>query len=129
MSITILIIRIQIRGATAPVDELQYIYNHSDSKAALIMDIGLLKRLEEAGWLESKHGRPSLVIVLRAEKEDLAHLDIGTPIVSLEDILAIGATRINEYRPPSVNTDDLHTLCYTSGDRPLDNTSCSILWS
>lgn len=77
----------------------------------------LLRKLQEDGWLESEHGPPSLIIVLRSiGEEDVSSLQLkGAHVFSLEDILSIGSRTIDEYRPPEVKPTDLLTLCYTSG--------------
>ncbi len=110
-----------VRGAAAPLDELAYIYEHSDSKAVVLQDVALLKKLHGAGWLSSIHGAPRLVVIVRPEGEDLAavaaELGLGkdVSVVSVEDVLGIGAKQLPHYRPPEVLPNDLHTLVYTSG--------------
>lgn len=75
-----------------------------------------MKRLNDAGWLSSVHGAPKLVVLVRSEGQDLAKLsaDLGVPILSVEEVLAIGGTQ-PQYKPPAVAPTDLHTLVYTSG--------------
>jgi long-subunit acyl-CoA synthetase (AMP-forming) len=109
-----------VRGAGAtPLDELQYIYSHSDSKAVVVQDATLLRRLHEKGWLQSAHGPPSLVVLLKAEGQDPQALgqELGLPVVSVEEVLAVGthALATRSYTPPVVRPGDLHALVYTSG--------------
>lgn len=88
-------------------------------------DAALLQRLRDAGWLASAaHGRPRLVVLLRPpenekgqEDTNLAALsaEMGVPIMSVEEVLAIGAKHAPHYRPPELQPHDLLTLVYTSG--------------
>jgi long-subunit acyl-CoA synthetase (AMP-forming) len=87
-------------------------------------DTALLKRLRDAGWLSSAaHGRPRLVVVIRpsmegsGQEEALASLssELGVPVVSVEEVLAVGAKHRPHYRAPELQPHDLLTLVYTSG--------------
>eukprot|EP00624_Nannochloropsis_granulata_P000994 evm.model.NODE_1442_length_9136_cov_37.472527.1 len=124
-----------VRGATAPVEELQYIYDHADCKAVVLQDIALLRKLHAAGGLSSSlHGPPGLVIILRSSDktggggeaaaatttDDLAGVaaELGldpTTVITVEELLSVGAKNLPYYLPPDLGPSDLHTLVYTSG--------------
>ncbi len=112
-----------VRGAAAPMDELQYIYNHSDARAVVLQDAALLRRLKAAGWLASAaHGPPRLVVLVRPPEgeggqAELAALasEVGAPVVAVEEVLAAGQKHRPQYRAPELRPSDLLTLVYTSG--------------
>jgi len=124
-----------VRGATAPVEELQYIYDHADCKAVVLQDIALLRKLHTVGGLSSSlHGPPKLVVILRsndkigaegaegaaATKDDLTGVaaELGldpTTVVTVEELLSVGAKHHPDYLPPDLTPSDLHTLVFTSG--------------
>jgi long-chain acyl-CoA synthetase len=118
-----------VRGAAAPVEELQFIYNHADCKAVVLQDVALLRKLHAAGGLSSSlHGPPRLVVILRppentkgaAAADDLSSVaaELGlasTTLISIEELLALGAKHLPHFLPPDLTPSDLHTLVFTSG--------------
>ena len=81
-----------VRGAAAPVEELLYIYEHSDSVALVAHDPALLRRLVQHGLPSSKHGKPRFVLVLNMEGEMPQSLskELDVPVLSVEELLALG---------------------------------------
>jgi len=116
-----------VRGAAAPVEELQFIYKHADCKAVVLQDVALLRKLQAGGGLSSSlHGPPRLVVILRPPEkiggaaDDLSSVaaELGldsTTLISIEELLALGAKHLPHYRPPDLSPSDLHTLVFTSG--------------
>jgi long-chain acyl-CoA synthetase len=109
-----------VRGALAPVEELQYIYDNSESKGAVIENPNLLKSLYNAGGLFSgKHGAPKFVVVLysrdmsSAELTEMAGSPTGTQIMTYEDFLDLSTP--NKFQSVSRDKQAPATLVYTSG--------------
>jgi long-chain acyl-CoA synthetase len=129
-----------VRGADAPVEELKYIYNHSDSKAVVVLQgPTLLKRLaadvqrkREAGEEEDvgnssviglaneSYGPVKTVILMHKERkfsrEDIASMgeELGLDVLLFNDLLD-AADPIKDVDVPKVGKDDLATIVYTSG--------------
>lgn len=117
-----------VRGADAPVDELQYIYEHCDAKGvAVLQGPKLLKSLMKSpqhdattkplGLWNEAHGAVKTILLLHREKhsdEDLQKLaqEAGVVVYFFPDVLheTDPATQL-----PSVTRDDLATIVYTSG--------------
>ena len=118
-----------VRGADAPLDELRYIYEHSDSAGvAVIQGPRLLQKLakdasskgmEGLGLQNAKYGAVKTVVLLHREKKseaDIAEmsLDLGIQVLVLESL-------IEETKPlspkefPVLTENDLATIVYTSG--------------
>jgi len=126
-----------VRGADAPLDELRYIYEHSDSaRIAVLQGPRLLnKLLKDAESLESKtsilglsnesHGPVKNVILMHREKKTQADLDAimakcnnEISITFWDDMIdqeAANAESIKVSDFPKVTMDDLATIVYTSG--------------
>jgi len=118
-----------VRGADAPLDELRFIYEHSDSAGiAVLQSPKLLKKLQAdakakdmktLGLSNEKHGPLKHVILLNREKatnEDLDELakEIGVTIEVLGDLVEKTGL-ISESQLPVLKKDDLSTIVYTSG--------------
>jgi len=81
-----------VRGAAAPIDELHYIYDHSDSAALVVHNPALLRRLASNGLPTSKYGKPRFVLLLSTDGEDPQALsdELEVPVLSSEELLALG---------------------------------------
>lgn len=106
-----------VRGSAAPVDELIYIYEHSDSVAAVFQNPATLLKLYETGELKSAAGKPRFIVVLKSEGQDLSKLSakFGLSILTVDELMAVGAEEVYQYTRPEIGKDDLATLVYTSG--------------
>lgn len=115
-----------VRGAGAPLEELNYIYDNSKSTGLVVENIDLLKRMSEsADW----HVKPKFVIVLWDDKKGdaasaagrgneiagtLGDKFSGVNIITYEEFILAGEK--DQYRPVSgVNKDSTATILYTSG--------------
>lgn len=118
-----------VRGADAPLDELRYIYEHSDSKnIAVLQGPALLtkltkdaelKGLDGIGLSNESHGPVKTIILLNKEKKSLED------ITNMSQTLGIDVHVISELvenTPPlakkdlqHIGKDDLSTIVYTSG--------------
>ena len=117
-----------VRGADAPMDELQYIYQHCDAKGvAVLQGPKLLKALMKSphhdaatkplGLWNEAHGAVKTILLLHREKQSdqdiqkLAH-EAGVVVYCFPDVLheTDPATQL-----PTVTRNDLATIVYTSG--------------
>lgn len=126
-----------VRGADAPLDELRYIYEHSDSAGIVVLQGPRLlnKLLKDAETMEDNksvlglenesHGRVKNVILMHREKKTQADLDEmmkacknEIKISFWDDILEAEESPSNNgdvINFPTVTKDDLATIVYTSG--------------
>ena len=126
-----------VRGADAPLDELRYIYEHSDSAGIVVLQGPRLlnKLLKDAKNLEgsdsclglsnASHGPVKNVVLMHREKKTQADLDeimeaCGNEIkISFwEDLVeqeSAAASTIKESDFPEVGQNDIATIVYTSG--------------
>jgi long-chain acyl-CoA synthetase len=118
-----------VRGADAPMDELRYIYEHSESAGiAVLQGPKLLNKLyKEAkdkglsglGLANESHGPVKNVILMHKEKqtsEDIAKIseELGIEINFFADLLE--TTELAELSAfPKLTKEDLATIVYTSG--------------
>eukprot|EP00542_Grammatophora_oceanica_P010336 CAMPEP_0194030520 /NCGR_PEP_ID=MMETSP0009_2-20130614/3971_1 /TAXON_ID=210454 /ORGANISM="Grammatophora oceanica, Strain CCMP 410" /LENGTH=741 /DNA_ID=CAMNT_0038670477 /DNA_START=288 /DNA_END=2513 /DNA_ORIENTATION=+ len=118
-----------VRGADAPADELRYVYEHSDSKAIVVMQGPRLfqKLLKDAkgkslgglGLTNKSHGPVKTVVMMHREKktdEELAVMAVeaGVTIQVLADMIE-AADPISADKTPTIGLDDVATIVYTSG--------------
>lgn len=120
-----------VRGADAPIDELRYIYDHSDSaEIAVLQGPRLLQKLVKnastnnlkgLGLDNSAHGAVKTVILLNREKKTdddiatiVAELDSDIKVFVLSDLIA-DTTPISYDDVEELTTSDLSTIVYTSG--------------
>lgn len=125
-----------VRGADAPLDELRYIYEHSDSAGIVVLQGPKLlnKLLKDTESIESdsclglsneSHGPVKNVVLMHREKKTQADLDTimeecnGEISISFWDNLleqeesSAASTKVSDF--PRVTPDDLATIVYTSG--------------
>lgn len=123
-----------VRGADAPLDELRYIYEHSDSAGIAVLQGPRLlsnlirdaetKGLSHLGLKNEKYGPVKTIILMHREKKTDAQIakmmqgitkggeDIQVSVFS--DLLA-NAPKFDANRAPKLGLDDLATIVYTSG--------------
>lgn len=110
-----------VRGAAAPIEELQYIYNNSRSVGAVVQDMALLKQLYDSDDFKSNvTNTPRFMVVLYppkdmsgAEIQQACAVPSETVVLTYEELLAM--TSIDLYSPVPRDTDSPATLVYTSG--------------
>lgn len=118
-----------VRGADSPIDELLYIYEHSDSAGvAVLQGPRLLKKLakhakanglQNLGLRNDSHGPVKTIVLMHREKQsdgDIAQLaaDSGVEVKVFADLLN-EADPISPSRCPSMASSDIATIVYTSG--------------
>ena len=108
-----------VRGSSAPIEELQYIYENSKSIGAILESPSLLKDLYAAGGLNSESGKPKFIIVLYPKGASSAELEAeiagATKVLTFEDPFASSnKSSFNSELVPR-NSDQVATLVYTSG--------------
>lgn len=125
-----------VRGADAPLDELRYIYEHSDSAGIVVLQGPRLlnKLLKDAETIESdsclglsneSNGPVKNVILMHREKKSQADLDAimeqcnGEISISFwDDLLEKEEAAAEGIKPsdfPKVTPEDVATIVYTSG--------------
>ena len=98
-----------IRGSQAPIPELEYIYQHSDS-ICLITDS---KKLIDH-WSENEERlKPRFLIYIGADTIDKTVYRGKCPIYTFDEIIAKGEGV--EYVPVEMTDDDVATIIYSSG--------------
>lgn len=118
-----------VRGADAPMDELRYIYEHSDSAGiAVLQGPKLLEKLNKdakakgllgLGLANPSHGPVKNIILMNREKKTQQDIDklsqeLGINIQVFADLL--DTTPLPEYSSlPKITKEDLATIVYTSG--------------
>lgn len=118
-----------VRGADAPMEELLYIYEHSDSAGvAALQGPRLLKKLtkhakdndaESLGLTNESHGPVRTVVLMHREKlsdAEIAQLGVeaGVEVKLFADLLAKAAPMAASKRP-KLGSSDIATIVYTSG--------------
>lgn len=118
-----------VRGADAPLDELRYIYEHSDSAATAVLQGPKLlnklakdanaKGLSTLGLSNPSHGPVQNIILLNREKmtnEDIQAIAEanGVNVHLFADLLEKTAP-LEPDEIPELTSDDLATIVYTSG--------------
>ena len=118
-----------VRGADAPLDELRYIYEHSDSARVAVLqgprllqkliDSARIKGLPSLGLLNAKHGQVKTIVLLNREKktnEQIQELSrrAGVRVVIFAELLKEAEPMDPNIRP-TLKKDDIATIVYTSG--------------
>jgi long-chain acyl-CoA synthetase len=127
-----------VRGADAPLDELRYIYDHSDSAGVVVLQgPKLLKRFikdteeqhqrgaitttmnKHLGLSNEKHGPVKHILLLNQEKTSLEEIQemrdhLGIDIQLFAELLNKTGL-ISDSQLPVLKKDDLSTIVYTSG--------------
>jgi long-chain acyl-CoA synthetase len=118
-----------VRGADAPLDELRYIYEHSDSCGiAVLQGPKLLRKLakdaqakniSKLGLSNRSHGPVKTVILMHREKtsnEEIAQLAVenGVQVYVFGDLLE-NTSPIAPDNIPDIGLRDMATIVYTSG--------------
>lgn len=113
-----------VRGADAPLDELRYIYEHSDSAGIVVLQgPRLLQRLAKdasdgsLGLSNEKYGKVKTVVLMHREKKSDA--DIAEMASGLNIDVQVFADLVEAAEPiqnrPKLTKSDLSTIVYTSG--------------
>ena len=95
-----------VRGSNAPVAELEYILEHSDSVGAVVRDDATFEKLKE----EFKELNLRFVVILFSKT---TNNDFALPVYSYDDFIALG--RNTEFKKVEILPSDDATLIYTSG--------------
>ena len=121
-----------VRGADAPLDELRYIYNHSQSAGIVVLQGPKLleklaidaqkKGLKGLGLQNESNGHVRAIVLMHREKksnEDITqmiqHLELDDLDVNVFADLLEQASPISKQSTPKIVSDDLATIVYTSG--------------
>jgi long-chain acyl-CoA synthetase len=97
-----------VRGSQAPIDELIYIYNHSDSRFLVTDSLELLESL----YPQFSSNLPEFVILLNEEGSEIKD-KYQTPIFTFNEIIEMGKNL--SFNPVAIFKDDTATIVYSSG--------------
>ena len=101
-----------VRGVSAPVPELRYIYEHSESVAIVVEHASVLERLVAAGLDRSSI---RFAVVLYGDATGAQALLPDVKVLSFTDLEALGKGTAPTDFLPVANRSELATLLYTSG--------------
>ena len=96
-----------VRGSAAPVSELEYIIEQSDSVGIVLKDAALYESLKE----KIKEFSPKFVMIMFSKGLDKEGAEF--PLYTYEDMIELGGQKA--FEPVEVNREDEATLIYTSG--------------
>lgn len=97
-----------LRGSNAPVGELDYIINHSDSVGLILRDGRLFTNLKP--YLD-KYKFKFIVIMFKSEKDDISYEN--SPVYYFEEVLELGKN--HEFKAPEQKLEEPCLMLYTSG--------------
>ena len=97
-----------LRGSNAPVDELDYIINHSEAKGLILKDGLLLNKLKP--YL-GKYNLKFILIMFKKDNDDIS--GVNCTVYYFDDALEIG--RGVEFKAPEQNIEEACLMLYTSG--------------
>ena len=97
-----------VRGADAPVSELDYIYDHSGSRALIVESPAVLKRIIDGGFDAT---RPEFIVMLFGVPQPEFEFDI----ILFDDLLIKGENASKTEMEIVGGADDTATILYTSG--------------
>mmetsp|Transcript_25279 Transcript_25279/g.45513 ORF Transcript_25279/g.45513 Transcript_25279/m.45513 type:complete len:797 (-) Transcript_25279:203-2593(-) len=118
-----------VRGADAPLDELRYIYEHSDSAGiAVLQDVKLLQKLGKdakakglgaLGLSNDSFGSVKTVVLMHKGKTSDDEIkamgeENGVEVKVLSELLE-STSPANYKELPTIDKSDLSTIVYTSG--------------
>lgn len=96
-----------VRGSNAPVSELKYIYNHSDSKGLITDSKAVYENMVD--YVISKGGK----FIIYTGKEELSREGKEIAVYSFEEFLKLGHDK--SFKEVERDENDLATLIYSSG--------------
>ena len=112
-----------VRGASAPLSELSYIYKNSESLGLVVDNVDMIKGLYKS-IIQDTGSPPKFIIVLNSR--DMS----GNEIAAMSDIIEsdskesckvytfeefMGLSNFDDYKKVEISTDSPATLVYTSG--------------
>lgn len=96
------------RGSNSPIEDLDYILNHSDAIGAIIKDKNTLEKLKPCF---AKYNLK--FIILMFVKDEVDKTGVNAPIYTYDEIIEMGKN--NTFSPVEKNVDEPCTMLYTSG--------------
>lgn len=97
-----------VRGSQAPIQELGYIYTHSDSCALVVENSSLIKDLDS-----HINGAGTKFAIYLFEDQPINREDFSYPIYSFEEVVEIGKGK--DFQDVNIRSYDLATIVYSSG--------------
>lgn len=107
--------RAAVRGVSAPVQELAYIYKHSGSVALVAEDKNVVERLIASGLEREKIRYVILLYQRDSDVDDVSKLVPGVKVHTFESLLESGDKDRKDGWTPIGNRTDIATILYTSG--------------
>ncbi len=96
-----------VRSSAAPIDELKYIYEHSDCCALITDSKDLILKMYD--YLLENNAK----FIIYNGREDISDLKLQTPLYTFDEF--IRQAEGHEFTYVNINADDLATLVYSSG--------------
>ena len=97
-----------VRSSSAPIDELKYIYEHSDCCALFTDSKALLLNIYE--YLTENNAK----FIIYIGTEDISDLrGINVPLYTFDELQARGKNK--DFTPTKLSADELATIVYSSG--------------
>lgn len=96
-----------LRGVSAPIEELEYILNHSESKAIVLSDYIILEKLAE---VIDKNKFLKFIVVI-SEKGKI--FECKKPVYTYEKFIDLGKN--HDFKNPDIKISDNAVMLYTSG--------------
>ena len=96
-----------LRGTNAPIDELEYILSHSESKGVILQNKVIYEKLKDS----LTKFNPSFIILMFDEISDIK--DTNNNIFSYNDVITKG--KEHKFLEPSLSIFDPYSMSYTSG--------------
>ncbi len=98
-----------LRGAETEKSELQYILEHSESKAVILSDYKLLTKFHD-DFRDSSYIK--FIVIIFDKSENCKH-NLNIPVYSFEEFINLGKN--HDFVNPNLTVDDNAEMLYTSG--------------
>jgi long-chain acyl-CoA synthetase len=95
-----------VRGSQAPIDELNYIYNHSDSKFLITDSTKMLEKL----YSQLSASLPEFIVLLTEEDVKSRY---NVPVYTFNEMIEMGKNL--PFNNVEISKDDIATIVYSSG--------------
>ncbi len=97
-----------LRGSNAPIEELDYIINHSSAKGLVLRDKNIFEKMKP---ILSKYNLWFIIIMFKADEANRE--GVSVPVYSYDEIIEKGKN--HNFSPVEMNKEDFCTMLYTSG--------------
>lgn len=95
-----------LRGANAPLDELEYIMAHSECIGVILQNKALYKKLES---ILNKFSLKFVILMF----DNLNESNENKLVMTYDDVIKIG--KVHDFKAPIIDVNDEYSMSYTSG--------------